>query len=161
LTINTPPDGETGEPSLGRLSSFLGFRLRRVQNQFSRDFQAKTKSWELRAGMFSSLELIAANPGISQAVLSAEVGLDKSALVPLIDALEGRGWVERTRSTTDRRRNHLSITDAGRGELDRLFDVLAVTEAAGQAALTEEEREIVSRALDKVYHAYVRPARGA
>ena len=152
-------NGTSGEdPSLGRLGSFLGFRLRRVQNQFSRDFQAKTKRWGLRAGMFSSLELIAANPGISQAVLSAEVGLDKSALVPIIDELETRGWVRRTRSTKDRRRNHLEITEIGKHELDLLFEELAVAEAVGQAALSIEEREVVSRALDKVYHAHVRHA---
>lgn len=160
MVADSTPKDDTEEPSLGRLGSFLGFRLRRVQNQFSRDFHLKTKRWEMRAGMFSSLELIAANPGISQAMLSAEVGLDKSALVPIIDSLEARGWVERTRSTSDRRRNHLSITDTGRHELDIMFEELAITEAVGQAALTEEEREIVSRALDKVYHAYVRPARG-
>jgi DNA-binding MarR family transcriptional regulator len=152
---------DRGEPSLGRLGSFLGFRLRRVQNQFSRDFQVKTKAWNLRAGMFSSLELIAANPGISQAVLSAEVGLDKSALVPIIDDLEARGWVRRTRSTRDRRRNHLAITPVGEHELDLLFEELAVTEATGQETLSKEERELVSRALDKVYHAYVRHAHGA
>lgn len=152
-------DGGDNEPSLGRLGSFLGFRLRRLQNQFSRDFQAKTAAWQLRAGMFSSLELIAANPGISQALLSAEVGLDKSAMVPVIDALEKRGWVERLRSTTDRRRNHLSITAAGQHELDLMFSELAVTEDVGLAVLTEQERSLVNDALDKMYHAYVRPAR--
>jgi len=161
MAAKTNETDDGAEPSLGRLGSFLGFRLRRVQNQFSRDFQLKTKAWGLRAGMFSALELIAANPGISQAVLSAEVGLDKSALVPIIDELEARGWVRRTRSTSDRRRNHLAITPAGEHELDLLFDELAVTEATGQEALSGEERALVSRALDKVYHAYVRHARGA
>jgi DNA-binding MarR family transcriptional regulator len=159
LIANDTPKDESGEPSLGRLGRYLGFRLRRLQNQFSRDFHAKTGKWELRAGMFSALELISANPGISQAMVSAEIGLDKSALVPIIDLLEKRGWVERTRSTSDRRRNHLSTTPLGEKELDALFAELAVTEAAGLAALSDEEREIVSNALDKVYHAYVRPAR--
>ncbi|MDH7974183.1 MarR family winged helix-turn-helix transcriptional regulator [Sphingomonas sp. AR_OL41] len=153
---DTTSDDVTGI-SLGRLGSFLGFRLRRVQNQLSRDFSAKTRDWGMRAGMFSALEIIASNPGVSQAVLSEEVGLDKSAVVPLVDDLERRGWVTRTRSTTDRRRNHLDITDAGKIELDRLFEHLSVTEKAGLAMLDDEERAIVSRALDKVYHAYVRP----
>lgn len=142
--------------SLGRLGSFLGFRLRRVQNQLSRDFSSKTRDWGLRAGMFSALEIIASNPGVSQATLSEEVGLDKSAIVPLVDDLEKRGWVTRTRSTTDRRRNHLDITDEGKAELDRLFQHLSVTEEAGLATLDDDERAIISRALDKVYHAYVR-----
>jgi len=151
-----PIDNDQDQISLGRLSRFLGFRLRRVQNQLSRDFAAQTRDWSLRAGMFSSLEIIAANPGISQAELSGEVGLDKSAVVPLVDDLEARGWVERNKSPRDRRRNELSITDRGRAELDKLFHELEVTERAGLAMLTDEERAVINRALDKVYHAYVR-----
>jgi DNA-binding MarR family transcriptional regulator len=147
-------DAET--TALGRLGSFLGFRLRRVQNHLSRDFHQMTKAWDLRAGMFSALEIIAANDGISQAMLSEEVGLDKSALVPLVDDLERRGWVTRTRSTTDRRRNHLSITATGAAELDALMEQMSHSEAKALATLTDEERETVNRALDKIYYAYVR-----
>jgi DNA-binding MarR family transcriptional regulator len=143
------------------LGDFLGFRLRRVQNQLSRDFSQKTRPWNLRAGMFSSLEIIAVNPGISQVELSAEVGLDKSAMVPLVDELERRGWVERTKSTRDRRRNELAATAKGLAELDLLFAELAVTEEAGLAMLTDSERATINRALDKVYHAYVRGSTGS
>lgn len=144
------------EAELGRLGMFLGFRLRRLQNQLSRDFSEKTKSWEIRQGMFSSLEIISANPGVSQAALSTEVGLDKSAIVPLIDDMESRGWVVRTRSTSDRRRNHLTITDSGRKTLNDLIEQMTHTEARALATLTAEERAVVSAALDKVYHAYVK-----
>ena len=147
--------------SLGRLSSFLGFRLRRVQNQLSRDFSARTRAWGLRQGMFSALEVIAANPDISQTNLSREVGLDKSVMVAMVDDLEARGWVKRTRSTNDRRRYKLAITLEGRDTLDALFAELETTEELGLAALTEDERRIVNEALDKVYRVYVRPQKGA
>jgi DNA-binding MarR family transcriptional regulator len=143
--------------SLGRLSNFLGFRLRRVQNKLSRDFHLKTAAWGLRAGMFSALEVIAANPGISQTILSREVGLDKSVMVALIDELEARGWVLRTRSEKDRRRYQLTATGEGRTVLDTLFADMDATEQAGLASLTQEERDVISRALDKVYRAYVSP----
>lgn len=143
---------------LGRLGKFLGFRLRRVQNQLSRDFGVKTRDRELRAGMFSALEIIASNDGISQGQLSGEVGLDKSALVPLVDDLERRGWITRTRSTVDRRRNQLAITVVGRSELDALIAHMADTEATALATLTDEERGTISAALDKIYYAYVRSA---
>ncbi|GAA0299863.1 hypothetical protein GCM10009087_07120 [Sphingomonas oligophenolica] len=123
------------------------------------DALVATRNWPSALSIARLWTSPAANPGISQARVSAEIGLDKSALVPIIDLLEARGWVERTRSTSDRRRNHLSTTAAGEKELDALFAELAVTEAAGLAALSDEEREMVSSALDKVYHAYVRLAR--
>ncbi len=150
----TPKDDS--DIALGRLGNYLGFRLRRVQNQLSRDFQTRAAGWNMRAGMFSSMEVIASNPGLSQAELSAEVGLDKSAIVPLVDDLEARGWVERTRSPHDRRRNELKITKLGRTELDKMFAVLDETEHDALAALTMDERDTINAALDKVYHAYVR-----
>ncbi len=150
------PIQENGVISLGRLGDFLGFRLRRVQNQLSRDFSLKTRALNLRAGMFSAMEIIASNPGMSQIALSLEVGLDKSAVVPLIDDLEARGWIARVKSARDRRRNELSITPSGQETLDLLFAELALTEEAGLAALTSEERLTISAALDKIYHVYVR-----
>ena len=41
------PAGESVSMNLGRLGDFVGFRLRRVQNQLSRDFAAAT--WRPRA----------------------------------------------------------------------------------------------------------------
>lgn len=111
--------------------------------------------------MFSALEVIAANPDISQTNLSREVGLDKSVMVAMVDDLEARGWVKRTRSTNDRRRYKLAITPEGRDTLDALFAELETTEELGLAALTEEERTVVNDALDKVYRAYVRPQKAA
>jgi DNA-binding MarR family transcriptional regulator len=111
--------------------------------------------------MFSALEVIASNPDISQTNLSREVGLDKSVMVAMVDDLEQRGWVKRTRSTNDRRRYKLAITPEGKDTLDALFAELETTEEMGLAALTEEERRIVNEALDKVYRVYVRPQKPA
>lgn len=155
-TVKREAEDEAQGVALGRLGSYLGFRLKRVQNQLARDFAARIKPWGLRSGMYSSLEIIAANPGISQAVLSTTVGLDKSAMVPLVDDMERRGWVVRTRSQSDRRRNHLSITDAGRDELDAITAELDKTEALAFELLSEDEKRVVSEVLDKVYDAYVR-----
>ena len=128
-----------------------------MQNRLSRDFALRTAHWDLRAGMFSALEVMRSNPGISQSELSLEVGLDKSAMVPLVDDLEKRGWVKRARSAADRRRYELSVTPEGCVALDKMFKELAATEDRALAALTDAEREIVNDALDKVYRAYVRP----
>lgn len=111
--------------------------------------------------MFSSLEVMRANPGISQSELSQEVGLDKSAMVSMVDDLEKRDWVRRTRSAVDRRRYELTVTAKGGAALDAMFVELGSTEDIALAALTDEEREIVSAALDKVYRAYVRSDRAS
>lgn len=168
IRIATPP--KPSEPrktnravSLGRLGVVLGFRLRRVQNQLSRDFQVRTKAWDLRSGMFSSLEIIATNPGISQTALAREIGMDKSVVVSLIDELGRRGWTVRERSPTDRRFYQLSITPEGAAVLEDLIVATAEAEMPGRAALSAAEFEMLSKSLDKIYAAYVLPrsARGS
>lgn len=139
--------------SLGRLGNFVGFRLRRVQNQLSRDFAAATAAKGLRSGLFSSLGIIEANPGISQSELSREVGLDKSVTVTIVDELEKFGWAVRERSKEDRRRYELFITDEGRAHLDELFTIVGKTEDAVLHQLSPAELHLLSELLDRMYDA--------
>jgi DNA-binding MarR family transcriptional regulator len=144
---------EAGKVSLGRLGNFLGFRLRRVQNQLSRYFAAATAEQGLRSGLFSSLALISANPGMSQNELSKAIALDKSVTVTIVDELEKYGWAVRKRSATDRRRHALYITQAGEDHLDELFAVLENTEQAVLHQLSEGEMKLLSELLDRLYTA--------
>jgi DNA-binding MarR family transcriptional regulator len=139
--------------NLGRLGDFIGFRLRRVQNQLSRDFAAATAEQGLRSGLFSALSLIASNPGISQNDLSREVGLDKSVTVTIVDDLERAGWATRTRSEADRRRHELHATPAGEAKLDELFKVLEQTEDAALHTLSPAELHLLHELLDRLYAA--------
>lgn len=162
-TTSTPARGvalrnaqEAGRVSLGRLGDFVGFRLRRVQNQLSRDFAAATSAKGLRSGLFSSLGIIEANPGISQSELSREVGLDKSVTVTIVDELEKFGWAVRERSKEDRRRHALVITEEGKAHLDELFDIVERTEDAVLHQLSPAELHLLSELLDRMYDACVR-----
>lgn len=147
---------DTGRVSLGRLGDFVGFRLRRVQNQLSRDFAAATSAKGLRSGLFSSLGIIEANPGISQSELSREVGLDKSVTVTIVDELEKFGWAVRERSKEDRRRHELFITEEGKAHLDELFTIVGKTEDAVLHQLSPAELHLLSELLDRMYDACVR-----
>lgn len=149
-------EGGGGQISLGRLGGFVGFRLRRVQNQLSRNFALVTASECLRSGLFSSLAIVEANPGISQSELACEVGLDKSVMVAIVDELEKFGWAERRRSLQDRRRHALFVTPAGAGKLDHLFALMDQTEAAVLHQLSPQEMKLLSGLLDRIYDAIVR-----
>lgn len=148
-----PLRGQGAAIALGRLGDFVGFRLRRVQNQLSRDFAAATAEHGLRSGLFSSLALISANPGLSQSDLSREIGMDKSVTVTLVDEMERRGWAQRKRSTKDRRRHALTITAEGQRELDALFGVVEQTEDAVLHQLSRAELMLLSELLDRMYAA--------
>lgn len=149
-------EARTDHLRLGRLGNFVGFRLRRVQNQLSRIFATETAGQGLRQGLFSSLAIISANPGISQSELSREVGLDKSVTVTMVDEMEKYGWAERRRSTHDRRRHALYVTPAGETRLNELFAIMEQTESAALHQLSDNEMAMLSELLDRMYDAIVR-----
>lgn len=152
----TPRAASTDGLELGRLGHVMGFRLRRVQNQLSRDFSAATADHELRSGLFSALALIAANPGVSQNEISREIALDKSVTVTIVDELERRGWARRKRSKTDRRRHALYTTPVGEAQLDDLFAIVEQTEKSVLHPLSAAELRVLNALLDRMYAACAR-----
>jgi len=136
---------------LGRLGDFIGFRLRRVQNHLAKDFQVASRRFNLKSGLFSSLALIAANPGVSQNQVSQAVGLDKSVTVQIIKELEKRGFVRRKRSDVDRRRYALFVTGKGEKFLNQLFTILTETEHNALQQISKSELNLLKALLDRIY----------
>ena len=156
----TEPGAGESAVSIGRLGDFLGFRLRRLQNRLSRDFAAATRQYNLRSGLMSSLEIIRANPGISQQDLSDAVALDKSVIVLIIDLLEERGLAERRKSGNDRRRYSLYATEAGEAQLGDLFAIMAKTEDRVLHGIADDEMRRLMEILDRLYANLDDPASG-
>ena len=71
------------------------------------------------------MNLYQAEPGVlSQDDLSVSLCVDKAAVTRSLKSLEAKGLVSRERDAGDRRRNRLSITDAGRVETEKMQRVL-------------------------------------
>jgi len=117
-------------PAIGCLAHHVGFHLRLAQLAVFEHVGKTLKEIDVTPAIFSVLEVLQQNDGITQSKLAAAVRLGRSSVVPLLDKLARRGLVERQASTTDRRHNHLYLTDAGR-------ELLA--EATRRASLHEKE----------------------
>jgi DNA-binding MarR family transcriptional regulator len=131
----------------GMLPGLLGYRLRLAQQAVFRDFAASVA--ELSPGRVGMLLLVEANPGVTQGRLAAEVGLDRSTMVGVIDALEARGLIERRRGA-DRRTNGLWLTRAGRAQLARLKRRIDSHERRVAARLQPAERAQLLALLEKL-----------
>jgi len=105
--------------SLGELDGLLGFHLRLAQVALYRDFTASLAKVDLTQRQFATLELVRANPGASQAHLAQMLALDRPAMMAVVDRLELRGLVVRERSASDRRRQEIRLTEAGRDLLEQ------------------------------------------
>ncbi|SIR58791.1 MarR family winged helix-turn-helix transcriptional regulator [Micromonospora avicenniae] len=88
----------------------------------------------------------------SQATLGRRSGIHASDMVATINELADRELVERAPDPADRRRNIISLTDAGKQQLRRLEKRLAERQDELLAPLSPEERqrltELLSRLLD-------------
>lgn len=151
--VSAPVTATAGEAtvSLGRLSGFVGFRLRRIQNHLSRRFQERIARYELPSGTLNALGIIEANPGISQIDVARQIGQDTSAAGLLVEELETRGWIRRERLRQNRRRYSIRITDSGRKLLDELLVHLAEVENKLLTTLSSHELLLLSRVLDRIY----------
>ncbi|MDP1612189.1 MAG: MarR family transcriptional regulator [Sulfuritalea sp.] len=108
MSVNRKP------PAIGCLANHVGFHLRLAQMAVFEHIGNTLKEIDVTPAIFSVLEVLHQNDGITQSKLAAAVRLERSSVVPLLDKLAKRGLVERRASTTDRRHNHLHLTDAGR-----------------------------------------------
>ena len=87
---------------------------------------------------------------LSQQALADSLALDKSHLVGRIDQLEGRGLVERTPDASDRRRNQVALTPAGRTLLSELRPVLRRAQERSLTSLSPAEQETLVSLLRRV-----------
>jgi DNA-binding MarR family transcriptional regulator len=106
---------------LGILPRLLGYNLRRAHQLSWRTYVSFIGESKIRPGLFSLLILTRFNPGIAQIELGTHLGVDKASIVALLDRLERAGLIERRRSTRDRRRQGIFLTDAGSRELETLM----------------------------------------
>ncbi len=99
------------------------------------------------------MSLIAQNPGSSQKELADKAGITGPGLVSLVDELERQGLVRRDRSTTDRRRNMLVLTEKGEQTLSEMFKVVSQIEAPIRDELSPKELEQLIGLIDRVLKA--------
>jgi len=87
--------------------------LRPALLRLSRELRKETEQLGVTARQATLLWLVKRSPGLSLAELAAEEGISPPALSGHVDRLERAGLLERVRSTDDRRRVGLRLTDEG------------------------------------------------
>lgn len=96
------------------------------------------------------LTLLKERGDLAQQDITHVFGLDASNVVGLLNELEERGLVLRSRDRADRRRHIVALTPEGAVVLDSTFDRLAGIEDELLHALSAQERETIHRLLLRV-----------
>jgi DNA-binding MarR family transcriptional regulator len=114
----------------------LFFRLWRVSH--TRTAEA-LNSIDLTPALFALLNVLGTREGAIQQQLSADMGIDPSAMVTLIDKLEDAGLAERRRRPGDRRAWEVVITRKGRRRLERARRLVEEVENEVLGGLSAED----------------------
>jgi DNA-binding MarR family transcriptional regulator len=138
------------EIARGMLPTLLGYHLRRAQVTVFESFARAMAGIDVTPGQFGVLQVIAANPGLSQTGLANAIGIDRSTMVAVIDKLETRGFVVRDPSPTDRRSYALRLSDAGAAALSDMEERVRAHERAIAHDLTADERRTLIELLSRV-----------
>ena len=102
----------------------------------------------LSGRQYMLLAVLSADDAPSQLELAGLCGLLPAQVVPVLDKLEERGLVARTRSETDRRRYVVSLTVAGREALEQ-------ADALGRSLVEQvdaEAADVVVKTLSRSYN---------
>jgi len=142
----TDPAGNTREiPPKHRKVGHLSRRLAQVYLGLITEV---LEAFDLDPAFYSVLAELADHPGIDQKRLGEALGIDRTSIGEIVDALDQRGLIDRRVSPTDRRARVLHLS--GEGEALRL-SIRPAMQAAQErlvAPLTVEERPLF---LDMLY----------
>lgn len=136
-TRGTGAGADPPPEALTRRSGFLLSALGRRSRDATEGALARL---DLKPMHYGVLVVLADAGPVTQQVVGARLGIDKSTMVVVVDHLEGRGLVERRRNPGDRRAYELTLTDAGRHTLAMAGPLVAGVEEAVLAPLDEAAR---------------------
>jgi DNA-binding MarR family transcriptional regulator len=155
-----PPDATpAGRLVEAQLHHVLGYQLAQATIATTIVFMKEVgEPCELRPVEYTILSLINENPNGSSTQLAQALAVTAPNITMWIDKLEGRGLVQRQRSETDKRAQHLRLTDKGSALVASATERLLAGERQAFAHLSDGERTILVELLHKV--ARSRPANG-
>ncbi|MCW9045604.1 MAG: MarR family transcriptional regulator, partial [Alphaproteobacteria bacterium] len=132
------------------LPQLVGHHIGRAYRALFDHFCKTTAEYDITPRQFVALVLIDANPGSSQTIIARAAGIERSTMVSLVDILEERKFVVRTRSTKDRRSYALTITKQGKELVTKLKPLVTAHDAHVIQHLTDNEKDSMVKSLDKV-----------
>jgi DNA-binding MarR family transcriptional regulator len=135
-------------PSKLHLENFLPYRLSVLSNTVSSAIAAAYFAhFGLSIPEWRVMAVLAANPGLSAAEVTARTAMDKVAVSRAVATLLAVGRMRRTTAKADRRRTHLELTPAGARVYAQVVPVALNYERHLIAPLTARDRATLDRIL--------------
>ncbi|MET9265040.1 MarR family transcriptional regulator [Amycolatopsis sp. NPDC004079] len=149
---------ELRPPTLLALPSYLAGHVARIGR---RELAGALEKRDLRLPHFAVLAGLSDFGPLAQHALADRLGLNRSHLVGYLDELERRDLVGRERDPDDRRRQRVTLTEAGKALTGELKREASRSQDVFLAELSAKERETLVSLLRRVVVADDRAQAGA
>ena len=138
------------ELDTSRLDHLVGYAASRAAITMRKVFAKHMAPVDLKIVEFSILMLVVQNPQVNQKQLGQALDISAPNMAVTLDRMVERGWVERVRSTQDRRAQHIHLTKEGAQLVQRAEKVAATMEAPVLSVLSVAEKALLIELLNKV-----------
>jgi DNA-binding MarR family transcriptional regulator len=142
-----PPPRELDDSALQHL---VGYAASRAALELRKVFASHIAPFDLRVAEFTILMLVATNGDVNQKQLGRALDISPPNMAVTLDRMVECGWVERVRSTHDRRAQHIHLTANGRALAERARRVSMTMEEHALASLSQAERALLIELLRKI-----------
>ncbi len=158
-----PPADRTPLAQLaeGGVHAIVGYQLAQAAIVTNQVFDERVgRLGELRRVEYTLLALVQGNPDVTARQLARALAVTPPNVAIVLDRLEQRGLVARTRSARDARMQHVRLTREGATLVESSTRALIEGEQAALATLSAAERAMLVELLHKVALARRRPDTG-
>lgn len=128
----------------------FGYLLKHARERLSALSAVALEPLGINGRELAVLTVVAAGRPPSQLEAASRLGIDRTSMVALLDELERKGLAARQADPSDRRRNVVVLTDAGREVLAAGSQATDEVEAAFLAPLAPADRDRLRELLQAV-----------
>ena len=128
----------------------IGVRLARTARVATQAFERAMAEAGSTASAWQVLVLVRSQRWGAQSEMAEAMGISGATLTHHLNALEDQGLVRRWRESSNRRVQHVELTDAGIELFDRLRKVATRHDQRLRAQLSDEETARLAELLDKL-----------
>lgn len=147
-----PPPDRTPQARLAEagMHGIVGYQLAQAAIVTSQVFRDRVGELGLGQVEFTVLALVHGNPDVSARQLARALAVTPPNVAAFVERLASRGLIERIRSESDGRVQHLRATQEGAALVERSVQQLVEGEQAALSTLTPAERAMLVELLHKV-----------
>lgn len=147
MSVPAVPLDQPSQTPVLELSDRLAHLFKHAQMRLAELTAAALAPSDITGRELAVLLVIADQPPTSQLQIATRMGVDRTTMVALIDALEHKQLVERQPDPADRRRNVVALTNAGRKTTHQAAAAADKAERAFLEPLPPEDAATVRQTL--------------